>query len=145
MALVLVVDDEKRVRELLGAVIKSAGHEVLEADCSAAALKVMEQRVADVVFTDVQMPGHDGRWLTLELRKKYGATAVVLATAVSDIEPTITLRFGVVSYLLKPFDMPKVKEALKIAVDWHNETVAQGVQEVENDRLEQWLDSLELL
>lgn len=145
MALVLVVDDEQRVRQLLGEVIKNAGHEVLEADCSDAALKVMEQRVADVVFTDVQMPGHDGRWLAVELRKRYAATAVVLATAVSDVEPTITLRFGVVSYLLKPFEMPKVTAALKLAVDWHNETVAQGSQQVEGERLEQWLDSLELL
>jgi len=34
---------------------------------------------------------------------------------------------------------------LKLAVDWHNETVAQGTQQVEGERLEQWLDSLELL
>ena len=104
MALVLVVDDEGHIRRLLGHHISKAGHEVVEADSSEAALRVMEQRKADVVFTDIQMPGYDGRWLTIELRKRYPLTAIVLATSVRDLEPTITLRFGVISYLVKPFD-----------------------------------------
>jgi DNA-binding NtrC family response regulator len=145
MALVLVVDDEADVRQLLGLAIRKAGHEVVEADSSDAALKVMEQRPAAVVFTDIQMPGHDGRWLTLQLRKRYPATAVVLATSVTDLEPMITLRFGVLSYLIKPFDLGAVRKALDIAVSWHHEVVAEGPRKVEEDRLEQWLDSLEIL
>jgi len=71
MALVLVVDDEARVRELLGDVIRMDGHEVVTATSADAAMKVMAQRPADVVFTDIQMPGHDGRWLTIQIRKTY--------------------------------------------------------------------------
>jgi DNA-binding NtrC family response regulator len=140
-----VVDDEAHIRELLGLAIRRAGHDVVEADSSAAALKVMEQRPADVVFTDIQMPGHDGRWLTVELRKRYPLTAVVLATSVTDLEPTITLRFGVLSYLVKPFDLAAVNEALRMAVAWHNEVVTSGPEAVAHDRLEQWLDSLEII
>ena len=143
MALVLVVDDEADVRRLLGQAIRKAGHEVVEADSSDAALKVMEQRPAAVVFTDIQMPGHDGRWLTIELRKRYPASAVVLATSVTDLEPRITLKFGVLSYLVKPFDLGAVRKALEMAVSWHQEVVAEGPREVEEDQLEQWLNSLE--
>jgi DNA-binding NtrC family response regulator len=145
MAKVLVVDDEANVRQLLGQAIRKAGHEVLEADCSDAALNVMQKQAADVVFTDIQMPGRDGRWLTLELRKRYPLTAVVLATSVADLEPTITLRFGVLSYLIKPFDLSAVREALRLAVDWHVQVVATGPEAVEHDQLERWLDSLEIL
>ena len=145
MALVLVVDDEAHIRQLLGQAISKAGHQVVEASSSAAALTVMERQPAAVVFTDVQMPGHDGVWLTLELRKRYPSTAVVLATGVPDLAPTVTLRFGVLSYLIKPFDLGKVRRALQMAVDWHEEAKARGTQVVEEDRLEEWLNSLEIL
>lgn len=145
MALVLVVDDEAHVRELLGQAIRTAGHDVVEADSSAAALKVMERQPAAVVFTDIQMPGKDGVWLTLELRKRYPSTAVVIATSVTDLAPTITLRFGVLSYLTKPFDLNSVRHALKLAVEWHRDSAAKGPQVVEEDRLEEWLNSLEIL
>ena len=145
MALVLVVDDEAPVRQLLGQVVRQAGHQVLQADCSDAALEVMEARPADVVFTDIQMPGRDGRWLTLEVRKRYPLTAVVLATSVSDLAPSITLRFGVLSYLIKPFDLAAVQNALTTAVEWHDEAAAKGAHAVEGAQLEKWLDSLEIL
>jgi two-component system response regulator GlrR len=146
MARVLVVDDEVDVRQLLGQAIRHAGHEVVEAESSDAALKAMESKAADVVFTDIQMPGRDGRWLTIELRKRYPITAVVLATSVTDLEPTITLRFGVLSYLVKPFDLTAVTEALAMAVEWHDKAAsAGGPHTLEVDQLERWLDSLELL
>jgi two-component system nitrogen regulation response regulator GlnG len=145
MALVLVVDDEADVRSLLAQAIRRSGHDVIEADSSAAALKAMEPRPADVVFTDIQMPGHDGRWLTVELRKRYPLTAIVLATSVTDLESTITLRFGVLSYLIKPFDLAAVREALRRAIEWHDEVVRSGPETVEQNRLEAWLDSLEIV
>jgi CheY-like chemotaxis protein len=145
MAVVLVVDDEPHVRRLLEFMIKPAGHDVVLAESSDAAIKAMEQRPADVVFTDIQMPGNDGRWLTIELRKRYPLTAVVLATSVRDLEPTITLRFGVLSYLIKPFNEAAVLKALEMAVAWHNEAAAVGPAAVEEERLEEWLDSLEIL
>jgi DNA-binding NtrC family response regulator len=145
MATVLIVDDEAHVRELLGYSIRKAGHTVVEADSSEAALTMMEQHQAAVVFTDIQMPGHDGRWLTIELRKRFPHAAIVLATSVTDLEPTITLRFGVLSYLLKPFNLDAVGKALRMALEWHEEAVATSPAAVEQERLEAWLDSLEIL
>jgi DNA-binding NtrC family response regulator len=144
MALVLVVDDEPEVRQLLGRVIRTHGHEVVEAESADAALAIMAARAADVVFTDIQMPGHDGRWLTMELRKRYPATPVVLATSVADLEPAVTLKFGVLSYLVKPFDLPAVGRALKMAVDWRAGNPASGQHLVDERQLEAWLNSLEL-
>ena len=145
MATVLVVDDEAHVRQLLGQVIKRQGHEVIEADSSDAAIAAMEKKSADVVFTDIQMPGHDGRWLTVELRKRYPLTAVVLATSVKDLEASLTLRFGVLSYLVKPFDLPAVVNALNTALEWHRDAATRGPEKVEEDQLQKWIDSLEIL
>jgi two-component system OmpR family response regulator len=145
MATVLIVDDEAHVRDLLSHLVRKAGHEVIEADSSDAALRMMALHQAAVVFTDIQMPGYDGRWLTIELRKQYPLSAIVLATSVTDLEPSITLRFGVLSYLVKPFEQDKVIDALHTALAWHQEATENGPEAVEQERLEEWLDSLEIL
>src|SRR3954462_4306170 len=146
MALILVVDDEPHVRQLLAHAINRAGHEVMEADSSETAIKVMEERAADVVFTDIQMPGRDGRWLTNELRRRYPLAPVVLATSVHNVESRISLQYGVLSYLTKPFDLAQVTKALDMAVAWHEEVVLHGPKAIDvTDRLSEWLDSLELL
>lgn len=144
MALVLVVDDEPDVRQLLGRVIRKAGHDVMEAESANAALAAMETRPADVVFSDIQMPGHDGRWLTMELRQRYPRSAVVLATSVTDLEPAMTLQFGVLSYLIKPFELDEVTRALKMAVDWQagNDSAPAPV---DVRQLEDWLNSLDIV
>jgi response regulator of citrate/malate metabolism len=72
-------------------------------------------------------------------------TAIVLATSVTDLSSTITLRFGVLSYLIKPFDLPAVREALRRAIEWHDNVVTSGPEAVEQERLEKWLDSLEIV
>ena len=83
--------------------------------------------------------------LTIALRTRYPMTAVVLATSVTDVSPTIAFRFGVLSYLVKPFDLSAVLTALASAVEWHQNTVASGPDSVEADQLEKWVDSLEIL
>jgi CheY-like chemotaxis protein len=144
MALILIVDDEHIVREVLTRWIERAGHQILEAESAEAALQIMEKQPAAVVFCDLQMPGHDGIWLTGELRKLYRTTAVVLATGVSTVAPGVSLQSGVLAYLVKPLSHHSVLEALKIALEWHTETVATGPRPGDTpERLQKWLDSLE--
>lgn len=144
MALILIVDDEHYVREVLARWIQRDGHQILEAGSAEAALQIMEQQPAAVAFVDIQMPGHDGIWLTAELRKLYPTTAVVLATGVSTVPPRVSLQSGVLAYLVKPLSHHSVVEALKIALAWHAETVATGPRPEDTaERLQEWLDSLE--
>ena len=144
MALILIVDDESMVRRLLGRWVKSLGHEILEAESADAALEVMAKQPAAVVFSDIQMPGHDGLWLTSEVRTRYPSTAVILATSVSSVAPQISMQVGVMAYLVKPFDQQAVRRALASALAWHSETVSAGPSgEDTADRLQEWLASLE--
>jgi len=144
MALVLVVDDEHSVRQVLARWIQRAGHEIREAESADAALDVMEKQPAAVVFSDIQMPRHDGLWLTAELRKRYPNTAVVLATQVSTVAPHISMQAGVLAYLVKPFRQESVIHALDAALAWHTGTVATGPRPEDTlERLQAWLDSLE--
>ncbi len=128
MALILIVDDEPSVRRLLARWISSAGHQVLEAESADAALAVMEKQPAAVVFSDIQMPGRDGLWLTSEVRTRYPMTAVVLATSVSSVAPQVSMQVGVLGYLVKPFSQKSVNRALEAALAWHMTTAAGGVR-----------------
>ena len=144
MADILIVDDEAGARRLLMRCTDGLGHQIFEADSADAALKVMAHRLTAVVFCDIQMPGQDGLWLTMELRKRYPTTAIILATSVQTVPPRFSLQAGVLAYLVKPFQRPFVANAVAAALKWHDEAVSAGpVTEDSGDWVPQWLDSLD--
>lgn len=165
---VLVVDDDPQVRGMLSSAIASFGYHVDAADCADAALDTLTEHPCDVAVCDINMPGPDGVWLASRIREQYPHTAVIMATGARDISHTIvSLRNEVVDYLFKPFDNPRLREALQLGVDWHRQMVAAdelqeslehrlrarrkevaaalaGVQETVEDALEGLLAMLEL-
>jgi putative two-component system response regulator len=144
---ILIVDDEAPIRQLLARWIKTIGFETTQADSAEAGLEVMTADPAAVVFCDVQMPGQGGLWLTGVLRGRYPETAIVLATGVTTIPATTSLRPGILAYLTKPFDEPTVLQAVQKAMAWHDAVIEHGLQGVhandEDPGLRAWLDSLE--
>ena len=144
MALILVVDDEPAVRRLLVRWLSAEGHETMEAGDADAALEVMGKQPAAVVFCDVQMPGHDGLWLMRELRERFPHVAIVLATGAATVPPAVSMRAGVLAYLVKPFSQPVVLQSLDTALKWHDAALVSGPHREDSaDRVQAWLDSLE--
>lgn len=144
MARLLIVDDESPVRGMIQRCIQDLGHEIGEAENAQAALASMAKAPADVVFCDVQMPGEDGLWLTAQIRNRYPATAVILATGVSTVAPNISMQAGVLAYLVKPFSRQALRDALAVALKWHEAAKVSGPRpEDVGERLQDWLDSLE--
>ena len=144
---VLIVDDEASIRQILARWIKAIGYETIEADCAEAGLAAMTANPAAVVFCDVQMPGQGGLWLAGVLRTQFPHAAIILATGVTTVPATTSLRPGILAYLTKPFDEPGVRDALQRAMVWHDAAVASGAhksQPADPDAgLQAWLDSLE--
>lgn len=144
MATILIVDDEPPVREVLARWLQAAGHQTREAGNSNAALEAMAAAAADLVFCDVQMPGPDGLWLTGELRRRFPLSAVVLATGVSTVPGKISMQYGVMAYLLKPFDKTAVLDAVRQAMEWKVAATARGAESEDNgDQIAAWLASID--
>lgn len=143
MASVLIVDDEQPIRHLVGRWLGDAGYEFAEAEDADAALAAMIVKPAAVAFCDVQMPGHDGIWLTRQLRANYPTTAVVLATGVTTVPPNVSMQSGVLAYLVKPFRRETLLDALLQALAWHNEAVSSGAGAPDTSVLDKWLESLD--
>lgn len=133
----LLVDDEPTERALVRGWIEPLGYPTREAATAEDALAALAEAPAGIAVCDVNMPGASGVWLAAAIRAQFPDTAVIMATAAREIETAVaSLRNQVVDYLLKPFDQPRLVEALTLGRDWHNAAVAQGgLHEALQDRL----------
>jgi DNA-binding NtrC family response regulator len=122
---VLIVDDEENVRTLLRRFLEREGHEVIEAASADDAVRCVESSLPSVAFCDIHMPGANGLWLADQIRVLSPTTAIVLATGDPAIPPAETLRWGVVSYLLKPFRRERVVAAVAEGIRWSEEAMAR--------------------
>ena len=110
---ILVVDDEAEIRELLGEYFSARGHEVHSVDGAQQALSWLAGQPVDVLLTDVQMPGITGVELLSALYTHGLQIGVVVMTGFPTIETATTaMKMGASDYLLKPFRLREVYQAV---------------------------------
>ena len=101
---IMIVDDEKIVRESLFHWFEKGGHTVDTAPSGMAALEKLEMVPFDLLFVDIKMPGMDGIELLGRVKAEYPDTIVIIITAYGSIESAINaMKAGAADYLLKPF------------------------------------------
>ncbi|MGD9116662.1 MAG: response regulator [Dehalococcoidia bacterium] len=111
---ILVVDDEATVRRLLCQRLSREGYKCEEASSAEQALENMKEGPADVVILDIKMPGKSGMELLPELRAAYPDTAIMMATALNDINISIQcMKEGAYDYICKPFNLAEVVMSVK--------------------------------
>jgi two-component system response regulator AtoC len=103
-ATILVVEDEEKLRRVIELQLKDAGFEVLQAGTAEEALKLVER--ADLILTDLKLPGMDGLELLQNLRRQNSQTPVVVMTAFGSIETAVeAMKAGAADFLPKPFSL----------------------------------------
>jgi putative nucleotidyltransferase with HDIG domain len=134
---VLIVDDDPTLRDVVRSWVDALGFRTREAATAEHALQVLNEEPAGIAVCDVNMPGRSGVWLASQIRLLFPDTAVIMATAARDVETAVaSLRNQVVDYLLKPFDMARLGEALALGRDWHHAAASQaGLHHALQDRL----------
>jgi len=106
----LVVDDEPRLRRVLVQLLESDGFEVREAGNGVEALQAMETDPAPLVISDLRMPQMDGSSLLRHLSQRWPDTAVVMVSAVADVDMAVKcLHLGALDYVSKPFNLEEVR------------------------------------
>jgi DNA-binding response OmpR family regulator len=104
MARVLLVDDDAALLDVLGLAFDDAGHEVERTGDGRSALAAHRARRADVIVSDVNMPGLDGFALCKKLREERDLVPVILLTSRdNEIDETVGLELGADDYVTKPF------------------------------------------
>jgi DNA-binding response OmpR family regulator len=100
-----VIDDEEAVRLPLRAALEMAGHQVREASDGGGGLAEQQASPADLVITDLRMPGMAGHELIQRLKADFPATRVI---AISAVDEDLGDRWGVDGVIKKPFALKDV-------------------------------------
>jgi len=111
---VLIVDDEKNMRWVLGQALTAEGFEVAEAVDGNSALDSVAEQEPDVMVLDHRMPAPDGMEVLRKLRAKGFTFPIIMLTAHGNVATAVeAVKAGASEYLTKPFDL----EELKLAID----------------------------
>jgi response regulator RpfG family c-di-GMP phosphodiesterase len=114
----LIVDDESSMRSAVRRLMQAEGFECAEASCGAEALEVQAATPSPLVLSDFHMPGMDGAQLLTEIRARWPETAVVMLTAVSDVDLAVRcLDAGALDYLTKPFAIEELRARVVQALE----------------------------
>jgi len=112
--LVLVVDDDDRLREIVRLSLNAEGYSVREASNAADALAALEDKAPDLVLLDVVMPGVDGWQLLTRMQERHGSIPVIMFSGqVDDASAGRAAEQGARGFVGKPFDPAQIVERAK--------------------------------
>ena len=109
MAIILIVDDEEKMRHLLSIMLERNGHQVTQACDGKDALEKIKETPFDRVVTDIKMPRMDGMALLKKIIEMDIPCPVVFITACATVESAVeAMRQGAVDYITKPFEEERI-------------------------------------
>jgi DNA-binding NtrC family response regulator len=113
-----VLDDERRMTEILEMVLRREGYEVETFERSDAALAALEKQPFDLLITDLKMPGADGLEVLRHARRLDPELPVILMTAHATVSTAVAaMREGAFDYVEKPFDNDELKTLVRRALE----------------------------
>ncbi len=111
---ILVVDDDREIRELLARFLAKHGLRVTTAQDGQQMARVLDGEPVDLVVLDLMMPGEDGLALTRRLRGQGSALPIIMLTAMGeDTDRIVGLEMGADDYLAKPFNPRELLARIK--------------------------------
>jgi two-component system response regulator PilR (NtrC family) len=117
-ARILVVDDERSMRELLAIVLRREGYEVVLAETGKAAVECLERESVDVLISDIKMPDMSGVEVLRAAKKADQDILGIMITAFASTETAVeAMRLGACDYLSKPFDIDLLKMKVREKVE----------------------------
>jgi len=126
MAYILVVDDERSMREFLEILLRKGGHEVAVAGDAGAALARAAQGDLDLVITDLRLGADSGLDVLRDVKEQSPSTEVVMVTAFATTENAIqAMKLGAYDYVQKPFKVDELKLVVAKALE-HRALLAEN-------------------
>jgi signal transduction histidine kinase len=132
----LLVDDEKDIREVLVLPLSDLGYHIFEAENGKDALRIFKEIQPPIVLTDIKMPGMDGIELLQKIKHENPDTEVIMITGHGDMELAIrSLKCEATDFITKPINVDALEIALRRATD----------RIIMRDKLREYTESLERL
>ena len=123
------MEDDTNTREALRKALAVPGNEVITAQDGSSALAILDDKVVDLVVSDIRMPRMDGMQLLTEIRGRFPSTHVILVTAYGKIESAVeAMKQGAFHYLTKPINLDELDQLVSRVKSQHG-------LEIENEYL----------
>lgn len=114
---ILIVDDEKEIRDLIEIYLKGEGYETIKAENGEEALMLLSNNDVDLIVLDIMMPKVNGIEACLKIREEKEMPIIMLSAKSEDIDKILGLNTGADDYLTKPFNplelVARVKSQLR--------------------------------
>ena len=123
---ILIVDDEKEIRELLRLYIEKDGYSVIQAENGLEALIQADSAQIDLAIVDIMMPELDGYQLIKALRERGNLPIIVLSAKTENHEKILGLDLGADDYVTKPFDPLEVVARVRARLRRHDADTADS-------------------
>ncbi len=116
---ILVVDDEKRIREGCFAILSEQGFQVAVAEEGGAGLRLIDKEHFDVILLDLMMPGISGMDVLARVKEAHPDTAVIVITGYATIEHSIeAMKNGAFDFIPKPFTPDQLRLVVAKAIEY---------------------------
>jgi two-component system response regulator PilR (NtrC family) len=115
---ILVVDDERSMREMLSILLEREGYDAVEAKNGQEALQLFETSLFDLVISDIQMPGMNGIELLARVKQLAPEVPVLMITAFATAEQAVdAIKLGAFHYFTKPFNNDEIRALVRNALE----------------------------
>ncbi|MBC8394478.1 MAG: response regulator [Deltaproteobacteria bacterium] len=116
---ILVVDDEKRIREGCRLVLSEEGYEVALAETGDLGLKMIEEEHFDIILLDLMMPGLSGFDVLSHVKALHPDTVVIVITGYATVEHSIeAMKNGAFDFIPKPYSPAQLRVVVSKAIDY---------------------------
>ncbi|WCN37924.1 response regulator transcription factor [Aneurinibacillus uraniidurans] len=114
---ILVVDDEKEIRDAIAIYLKNEGMTVIQAKDGIEAVEKLNEQVVHLIILDIMMPKMDGIATTCKIREEKNIPIIILSAKSEDMDKILGLQVGADDYVTKPFNplelIARVKSQLR--------------------------------
>ena len=113
---VLIVEDDKEIREGVQIYLQSQGYVVFQAADGIEGLEILEKEEIHLAIIDIMMPRMDGIRMTMKLREKYDFPVIMLSAKSEEVDKITGLNIGADDYVTKPFDIKEVTARVEVQI-----------------------------
>lgn len=126
---VLVVDDEKLIREVIKEYSEYEGYTVFEAEDGINALEIVKNENIDIIILDIMMPKLDGFSTYREIKKEKNIPTIILSARSEEYDKLLGFDLGVDDYLTKPFSPKELIARIKAIMKRTNQEIDKFIYE----------------
>ncbi len=135
MADILIVEDDRRINELIRRTLNMTGHMGVPAFSGREALSVLEEKRIDLILLDIGLPDMDGFVLMRQIAREFNGIPVICVTARDEVPDRVKgLKGGAEDYIVKPFAMEELLARVQVVLRrFHKEQSIFHIRDVEVD------------